>query len=100
MADKLWKQAERKVAAFFGTTRTPLSGRSGKITGSDTLHRFLFIEVKSRKRWTILSLWDKIKREAKKEGKIPILAICQKGRHGSWFLVHSEDLVKIFEEIK
>ena len=48
MANKRWKAYERRVAKFFGTKRTPLSGiNSGHSTHSDTLHPRLYLEVKS-----------------------------------------------------
>lgn len=48
MGRGLWKTYERKVAKFFNTNRTPLSGiNSRHDTHSDTLHPKLYIEVKS-----------------------------------------------------
>ena len=41
------KTQERRVARFFGTERTPLSGGASRHTRSDTLHPKLYIEVKS-----------------------------------------------------
>lgn len=40
-----------RVAKFFGTHRTPLSGGASRHTRSDTLHDRLFIEVKSGLDW-------------------------------------------------
>lgn len=42
------RKAEYRVAGFFGTVRTPLSGGNSRHTRSDTLHGTLFIEVKAR----------------------------------------------------
>lgn len=42
------RKAEARVADFFGTVRTPLSGSNSRHTASDTLHERLFIEVKAR----------------------------------------------------
>ncbi len=41
------KKYELRVAKFFGTKRTPLSGSNSGHTHSDTLHPRLYIEVKS-----------------------------------------------------
>ena len=43
-----WKAFERKVGKWIGVRRTPLSGRnSGHDTGSDTLHKELYMEAKT-----------------------------------------------------
>ena len=58
MADKTWKSRERKVAKYFNTHRTPLSGGSSRHTRSDSLHDSLFVECKLRKKHSVISLWD------------------------------------------
>lgn len=95
MADKTWKKFERRVAAFFGTERTALSGGNSKLTRSDSLHPDLFIEAKQRKRFAVVRLWDATKRLADKEKKTPVVCVSEKGRAGFWILVHSDDLLKI-----
>ena len=95
MSDKAWKQRERQVAAFFGGQRTPLSGGNGKITRADVIHDKLFIECKLRKKHTVITLWDDTNVMAKKEGKTPVVALCEKGRAGFWIMVHSDDLDKL-----
>ena len=35
---------------------------------------------------------------AKKEGKTPVIALCEKGRAGFWVMVHSDDLDKVQEK--
>lgn len=43
-----WKAFERLVGKWVGARRTPLSGRnSGHDTGSDTLHKELYMEAKT-----------------------------------------------------
>ena len=84
-----WKKAEGRIAEYFGTTRTPLSGGNSKVTRSDTLHNDLFIEVKLRAKHTAVSLWDETKWLADKEDKIPVVCLCEKGRAGFWVLVPS-----------
>jgi len=100
MADKAWKQFERRVARFFGCNdRTPLSGRNSKHTASDTLHEILFIECKQRKKYAIIRLWDEckelIKTNSSDKDKIPVVAVSEKGRKGFWILVHSSDLTAV-----
>ena len=50
---------ESRVARFWGTRRTPLSGICSGHTHADTLHKDLFIECKIDKRYgTLWSWWD------------------------------------------
>ena len=87
-----WKKFERRVAALFGTVRAPLSGSNGGVTGSDSLSDDLYIEVKMRKKHALWSLYDDTKKGAKKEGKIPGMAIGETGRKGALIVVHSDHL--------
>ena len=100
MSDKAWKQRERQVAAYFGGQRTPLSGGNGKITRADVIHDNLFIECKLRKKHTVITLWDDTNVMAKKEGKTPVVALCEQGRAGFWIMVHSDDLDKLEKNVK
>lgn len=95
MADKAWKAFERRVAAFFGCLRNPLSGSNSRHSESDTLHETLYIECKQKARIANITLWDDTKIGATKEGKIPVVALSVKGRRGFWILCHSEDLTAI-----
>jgi hypothetical protein len=95
MADKSWKARERQVASFFNGQRNPLSGRSGKHTAADVIHETLFIECKLRKKHTVVSLWDETKALADKDGKTPVIALCEKNRPGFWIMVRSEDFLKL-----
>lgn len=75
-----WKLFERNVAKDFGTDRTPGSGGIRTLsTGSDTLHDYLYIECKLRDKLSILSLYLEVESKARLEGKIPFLALKQKG---------------------
>lgn len=73
-----WKQRERLVASWFGTYRTPLSGRNnrnddGSKRLGDILYRHALIEVKRRK-----SIGMKLAKETRalaKEHGIPWLHI-------------------------
>ncbi len=91
--DKSWKQLERKTAKALGTTRTPLSGGNSKHTRSDTLDEKLFIECKLRANFSVMALYQKTLELARKESKIPILVLKEKGKHGElavidfkWFI--------------
>ena len=95
MADKSWKQFERRVAGFFNGQRNPLSGGNSKQTRADVIHPKLFIEAKQRKRIAVIRLWDGVKRLAVKENKTPVVCLAEKNRPGFWILVHSEDLLKL-----
>jgi len=94
---KTWKAVERRVARFFNTERTPLSGGNGKITRSDTLHPNLFIECKYRVRHAVISLWRDTAEKAKVENKIPVVALAEKNKEGIWFMVHSKDIAKFID---
>ena len=94
-ARRTWKQRESNVANFFHGIRTPLSGGNSKITRSDVIHDELFIECKLKKKHAVISLWDETKKLAEKEGKTPVVALCEKERPGFWVMVHSSDLYKL-----
>ena len=90
MPDKTWKKFERNVARFFGCERTgPMQSKDA----SDIDHPNLHVQCKHSKRIAILTIWDAAKRASR--GKIPIVAVKQKGRHGFWLFVHSSDLTAI-----
>lgn len=92
---KTWKSVERKVAAFWGAKRTPLSGGNSGHTRSDTLHDILFVETKYRQVHSAVQLWHKTAILAEKENKIPVVALVEKGRRGFWLLVHAGDLTAV-----
>ena len=94
MPNKGWKQYERLVAAFFQTRRNPLSGFNAGHSGSDSLHRKFYIECKLRANSYIHSLFQETKPKAKKEGKLPVLAVKTKFDNGFMVAVHSDDLLE------
>lgn len=97
---RTWKKAEGRVAALFGSRRQVLSGSSGRddATRSDTTHPRLFVEAKYRNRHTARSLFDATKALARKEGKTPVVALIDKGRHGCLVCVHCDDLPVVVAE--
>jgi hypothetical protein len=95
-----WKAAERRIADYFGTTRTPLSGGNGKQTRSDTLHKGIFVEAKLRVTHAVVSLWRETKVLADKEKKIPVICLNEKGKEGFWIMCHSSDFVLVADMVK
>ena len=96
--DKSWKALERKVAKSMGTERTPLSGGNSKQTRSDTLHEKYFIEVKHRKRMAVLLLYRQTLELARKENKIPVLCIKEKGKHGELAVIDWKLFLELIKE--
>ena len=95
-----WKKAESRVAALFEARRQVLSGSCGRddLSRSDSTHPRLFIESKYRERHAVRSLLDDTKALARKEGKIPIVALIDKGRPGFLVCIHSDDLPVVVVE--
>ena len=88
-----WKSRERAIAALFGARRQRCSGSSGRedCSRSDSSHPRLFIEAKLRATHAARTLYDETRALAKKEGKVPVVALADKGRPGFLICVHSDD---------
>jgi len=97
---KNWKAFERGIAKSVGSERTPLSGGNSKQTLSDTLHQELFIECKHRKSLSVVSLFRATRELAKKEGKEPILALKENGRHGEVAVIDWSFFLMLWEAYK
>jgi hypothetical protein len=95
-----WKAGERRVAAVFGTERTPLSGGNSKHTRSDTLHDKLFIEIKMRARQAVWTLFRETEVLARKEDKIPVLALQEKHKPGFLLVMRPEDIRAVVAEME
>ena len=95
-----WKKFEARVARMFGTTRAPLSGINGGVTASDSLSPDFFIEVKMRKRHALWSLFDDTRAKAKKENKVPVIAVGETNRRGALICIHSDDLGRVSDLLK
>ena len=91
-ARNTWKGFERRIAALFGSKRTPLSGGPGAPTGADTQHPRLFIECKLRAAPAIWTLWQDVAARAKREGKTPVLAVQRKHAKGALLVIHTDHL--------
>jgi len=84
-AKSTWKQRERDIAGFFFSERTPLSGGNSKHSCSDSLSPDFYVEAKFRAKLSLMTLYRDTEAKARKEGKIPVVALCEKSKHG--FLV-------------
>ena len=95
MINKTWKAIERKIAKFFNTHRTPLSGSSSRHTESDTLNKFLYIEIKYRKKIPFLKTFKETIKKAKDEKKIPLVVFVEKNSRTPILMCNLYDLEKI-----
>jgi hypothetical protein len=89
-----WTRAEASLAALFGARRRVLSGSSGRadIDGDDGTHERLWLESKLRASHAVYSLWRATKAAATKAGKIPVLGLREKHKHGALIVIHEDDL--------
>ena len=92
-----WKRFEREVAKDQGTTRTPLSGSCSGHTSGDTLHEKIYSEAKYRKKWALWTLFEEVKAQALREGKLPAVFLKEKGKAGYLIVCHSADFLKLVE---
>jgi hypothetical protein len=97
---RTWQRTEGRAAALFGCRRQPGSGSTGRedVTASDSTHPVFYIESKLRQCHTTRTLHDTTKKRATKEGKVPVLALFDKGRPGCLIVVHSDDLPIVARE--
>jgi len=95
-----WKQRERQAAALFGARRQVLSGSAGRDdrSRSDSTHERLFLETKLRASHAAVALYDDTKVLARKEGKVPVVILAQKGRPGVVLVIAPEDLQAVAYE--
>lgn len=86
-----WKRGEARVARLFGARRTPLSGSNSAHTAADVIHPDVFVEVKYRARWSVLSLYDRVAEMAAREKKLPVLVLQEKRRRGAYAVIPLEE---------
>lgn len=105
MADKLWKSAERKVAALLGGKRNFITGRMRDEGIADVDHELFSIEVKHRK--SAIAAWiidgmDQAVKSKKTPEHIPIVVLHEKGQkyEDCNVLIKLSDLVKLYEMLK
>ena len=92
---KTWKNFELKVAKDLGGERNPLSGRSSKHCYGDVIHPYFTVEVKYNEFLPLCRLFEEVRAEANKVGKIPLIAFKVKGQEGYLYAVSN----KIFLEM-
>jgi len=95
-----WKQREREAASLFGSKRQRCSGSSGRgdCSRSDSTHATLFIETKLRASHAAVALFEATRILARREGKIPVIALAQKGRPGVLLVIDPADLAAVARE--
>ena len=101
MADKLWKQAERKIAALLGGQRVPITGRQrGDVP--DIRHNTFSVEVKHKQE---LPAWLNEAMEqaeaAVTDDKMPIVILHEKGKNyaESLTILKLSDIIKLKNRI-
>jgi len=95
MADKSWKRAERIVSKKVGGIRNPLSGSGSRHTSGDVIHEKFYIEVKQRRRFSVLTTMHKVEKLAAKEKKVPILVLHEKGMHNRYYIMPEKEFVQM-----
>lgn len=98
MTNPAWKKAERRLASLFGTKRRPLSGGNQGGGRDDSLHHSLFLECKWSSSSSLWTLYDKTRKMARREGRVPVLGHALKGRPGILLSVLSTDLDVLLQE--
>lgn len=97
-----WKNRETKEARQLGAERNIGSGSLGRAdrSCSDSTHKQWFLEVKLRARHSAVTLWRNTAKLAKKEGKTPVVALCETGMPGTWYVVHKDHVEALAAEIR
>jgi Holliday junction resolvase len=94
-----FKKMEYKMAKVFGGIRIPLSGQV--LIGGDVMSKNYLIECKvrrhrGRKEIAIKKEWlEKLKKEAKKVDKMPLLIFKFKGDHSYYVVLDLNDFRKL-----
>jgi len=97
---RTWQKREQAIAERFGARRNRGSGSSGRsdLSRSDSTHERLYLECKLRAKHAAVTLWDDTADKARAEGKVPVVALVEKGRPGYWLVVHIDDLQEVAGE--
>jgi hypothetical protein len=99
-ARRTWHRSESGAADMLGARRQVCSGSSRRddVTCSDWTYERPFIESTLRSKHTVLTLRDNVRRQAAKEGKIPVLALHDKHRPRFVLVIHSDDPAIVLAE--
>ncbi len=76
MNSRTWKRFEHETAKELGTSRELFAG-----PGGDVKHELFLVDTKNRARWSISAWFAKLKKDAGKRGKIPLLVVKEPGKH-------------------
>lgn len=102
MTDKLWKSVERRVAAFLGGIRVPITGRQRGAT-PDVEHPFFSIEVKHRETmpFWILDAMDQADAVGRAD-RLPLVVLHMKGQaiEDSLTVMRLSDILKMYRELQ
>lgn len=98
-----WKRHERTVAKRFGARRVVGSGSCGRedLSTSDSTHPKLYIECKLAKAHAVWTQYKEMAAKALEEGKVPVLALKEKGKQGFLLVVsesHLDEFISIVLE--
>lgn len=95
-----WKRRERDAAGIFGARRQRCSGSSGRpdCSRSDSTHPTIYLETKLRRHHAAVALLDATRALARKESRVPVLALATKGRPGVVLVVAEADLAAVLAE--
>ncbi|MFV9676130.1 MAG: hypothetical protein ACNYVW_00505 [Methanosarcinales archaeon] len=98
-AKRTWQMLEQRVCAKFGGKRTPLSGSNSQHgTSADcirTRYPSFYIEIKLRSTFLHHSVFKAAAKEAKKEGKMPILVTHVKSEESELVVLRIEDFIEM-----
>lgn len=106
MADTRWKRTERRTAAKAGTVRQPLSGRNAGLgSSSDSQHPQLYIEAKDfasprSKGAAAWSLFETVRKAAKRERKLPILVFHKRAAKRDLALLDADLAFKLLAQLE
>ena len=98
---KTWKAKERDFAKRFGSLRQRLSGSSGRKdeSSADMKHDRVYAEVKYREKHAIFALYRDTAEKAKAEGKLPLVALAERGTSDFLICVNINHLAAIAAEL-
>ena len=94
-----WQKTEKQAADFVCTKRSPFSGSNSGVTSGDSLHSRLFLEVKTKQKHSIKTLYDSTKKLAEEESKIPVLALRETDDKDILWVMAQKDLIELLKEV-
>ena len=101
MSEPTWKIAERRFARRLGTERQPLSGIRGGRTHSDSQHPSVYAEHKhTRNPPAAVTLLEKTRKLAKREGKMPLVAYHRAGTQQVAVVLDSRDFFALWDILR